>query len=80
MASAENCGGDRRKLHRCAEAAVRIADESGVQDPGKRCQQAADDKNSNFILPTFTPREKLETASPPMARMRFPTGVSKTTN
>ena len=50
MASAENCGGDRRKLHRCAEAAVRIANESGIQHTGKRCQQAADDKNSKFYF------------------------------
>ena len=48
MASTQNCGGDRRKLHRCAEAAVRVADKSSVQDTGKRCQQAADDKNSTF--------------------------------
>ena len=50
MASAENCGGDRRKLHRCAKAAVRIANESSIQHTGKRCQQTADDKNSKFYF------------------------------
>ena len=64
----KNCGGDRRKLHRCAETAVRVADESGVQDTGKRCQQAADDKNSKFYSANLLPPEKLETASPPTAK------------
>src|SRR4029077_12232807 len=50
MASAKNRGGDRRKLHRCAETAVGVADESGIQHTGKRCQQAADHKNSKFYF------------------------------
>ena len=50
LASAENCGGYRRKLHRCAETAVGIANESGIQHTGKRCQHAADNKNSKFYF------------------------------
>ena len=56
MASAKNCGGDRRKLHRCAETAVGVADESGIQHTGKRCQQAADHKNSkSYFANLYSP-------------------------
>jgi hypothetical protein len=53
VTSAEDCGGDRGKLHRCAEAAVRVANESGVQDTRKRGQQAADDENPAFYFTHF---------------------------
>ena len=46
------------KAHRCAEAAVRIADEGGIQYPSKRREQAADDENSKFDFANLHPPRK----------------------
>src|SRR5260370_31653005 len=48
MASAENRGGDRGKLHRCAETAVGVTNESGIQHASECGQHSADDKNSKL--------------------------------
>jgi hypothetical protein len=52
------------------EAAIRVANESGINTPANASKPLT--TNLKLHLPT-SPREKLEAASPPMARMRFPT-------